>query len=67
MEATGVGMMMVVAAWEGQVLGGYHSASDGYCGYVALELPIADPAQPIAALVGPNARLEGYGNPEIQK
>ena len=55
-------MMMEAAAvgWGAQVLGGYHSTSDGYCGYAALELPIADPAQP-------NALLEGYGSTEIRK
>ncbi|CAI9269293.1 unnamed protein product [Lactuca saligna] len=64
MQATGVGMMMTTAVvWEAQVLGGYRSASDQCCSYAALELelPIVDPAQPTASLVGPNALLEGYG------
>ena len=69
MKATGVGMMMDATAvgWATQVLVGYRSKNDECCGYATLEPPIADPAQPIATLVGPNALLEGYGSREIQR
>ncbi|CAI9284914.1 unnamed protein product [Lactuca saligna] len=67
MKATGVGMMMVAAVWEGEVLGEGHSTHNGYCGCVALERPIADLVQPIVALDGPNTLVEGYGSHEIRK
>ena len=67
MEATGVGMMMVDTAWEGQVLGEYRSTSDECFCYVAPERPTADLARPITTLAGANALLEGYNSLEILK